>query len=58
MIGALDYLSGSLGPFVTLVITQPQIQNDWIRLAAQIEGFLGVFVVGMFVVAVTRAVHR
>lgn len=56
--GALGYLSGSLGLFVTLVITQPEIQNDWVRLAAQLEGFLGVFVVGMFVVAVTRAIHR
>ncbi|WP_318569676.1 hypothetical protein [Salinigranum marinum] len=56
--GVLGYLSGSLGLFVTLVITQPEIQNDWIRLAAQLEGFLGVFVVGMFVVAVTRAIHR
>lgn len=54
----VDHIALSLGLFVTLVITGPTIENDWMRLIAQFEGFLGVFIAGMFVVAVTRAIHR
>lgn len=54
----LGYLVFSLGSFVTLVLGNPSAERQVVRLLAVLEGFIGVFVIGMFVVAVTRAVHR
>lgn len=54
----LNYLVLSFDLFVTLGLGDPNLDGALIRLLAVVEGFLGVFVIGMFVVAVTRAVHR
>jgi hypothetical protein len=56
--GFVGYLTFSLEMFVTLFLGGPEVTDRWVRLAAVLEGFVGVFVIGMFVVAVTRAVHR
>jgi hypothetical protein len=56
--GPVGFLTFSLEMFVTLFLGGPQVEVQWVRLAAVLEGFVGVFVIGMFVVAVTRAVHR
>jgi hypothetical protein len=54
----IGYLILSLELFVTIVLGTPEFDDPWIQFAAGLEGFLGVFVIGMFVVTVTRAVHR
>jgi len=54
----LGHLVFSLDMFVTLALDNPTAGDSLVRLLAVFEGFLGVFVIGMFVVAVTRAVHR
>lgn len=56
--GFVGFLTFSLEMFVTLFLGGPRVADQWVRLAAVLEGFVGVFVIGMFVVAVTRAVHR
>lgn len=54
----LNYLVLSFDLFVTLGLGDPNLDSALVRLLAVVEGFLGVFVIGMFVVTVTRAVHR
>jgi hypothetical protein len=34
------------------------ISNPWIRLFALIEGFVGAFLVALFVFTLTRSIHR
>jgi cytoskeletal protein CcmA (bactofilin family) len=56
---ALGYFIVSLEAFVTLVLGgSAQIESPLLRLLAQIEGFLGVFSISLFVFTLSRAVHR
>lgn len=57
----IGYLLVSLESFVTLVLGAPaQIKEGavFLRLAAQTEEFLGVFLIALFVFTLTRAIHR
>jgi hypothetical protein len=54
----LGRLVFSFDVFVTLALGEPPGVDETVRLLAVVEGFAGVFVIGMFVVTVTRAVHR
>lgn len=50
----------SLESFVTLVLAGGERVGEpwWIRFVAEVEGFLGVFLVALFVFTLTRSVHR
>ena len=54
------YLVLSIESFVTLVLGgAAEVRSPWwLRLLAEIEGFLGVFLVALFVFALTRSIHR
>lgn len=55
----LGYFIVSLEAFVTLVLGgSAQIESPLLRLVAQVEGFLGVFSISLFVFTLSRAVHR
>lgn len=54
----LGYPILSLESFVTLVLDGPDIDSEVVQLLAQIEGFLGVFLIGVFVFTLTRSVQR
>lgn len=57
---ALQPLTLSIESFVTLVLVGPASQRltPLVHLLGQIEGFLGVFLVALFVFTLTRSVHR
>jgi uncharacterized protein YjbI with pentapeptide repeats len=55
----LGYLVVSLESFLTLVLAGgAPISNPWIRLFALVEGFVGAFLVALFVFTLTRSIHR
>lgn len=55
----LGYLILSLESFVTLVLGGAEnIPSPWIRLLAQSEGFIGAFLIALFVFTLTRSIHR
>jgi NDP-sugar pyrophosphorylase family protein len=56
----LQPLTLSIESFVTLVLVGPASQRltPLVHLLGQIEGFLGVFLVALFVFTLTRSVHR
>lgn len=55
----VGYLILSLESFITLVLGGAEdIANPWIRLLAEIEGFVGAFLVALFVFTLTRSIHR
>jgi hypothetical protein len=56
----LQPLTLSIESFVTLVLVGPATQRltPLVHLLGQIEGFLGVFLVALFVFTLTRSVHR
>lgn len=57
--GALDYLLFSFQSFITFIVGPPAATEDVsMRLASSLEGFLGAFLVALFVFALTRQVHR
>lgn len=56
--GNISYLILSLESFVTLILTSPTGLSPGLHVMALIEGFLGVFLLGVFVVTLTRSVHR
>jgi hypothetical protein len=56
--GWVPYLILSFESFVTLVLGSPNIDNTYLRLLAEIEGFIGIFTIGLFVFTLTRAIHR
>jgi uncharacterized protein YjbI with pentapeptide repeats len=54
------YLVLSIESFVTLVLGgAAEVRSPWwLRLLAEVEGFLGVFLVALFVFTLTRSIHR
>lgn len=55
----IGYLILSLESFITLVLGGAEnIPNPWIRLLAQVEGFIGAFLIALFVFTLTRSIHR
>lgn len=54
------FLLLSLESFVTLVLGgAAEVRNPWwIRLVAEVEGFIGVFLVALFVFTLTRSIER
>lgn len=55
----MDIAILSLSSFVTLVQPgAPVVSNRILMLVTQIEGFIGVFMIGLFVFTLTRSVHR
>lgn len=56
----VEYLILSLEAFVTLVLVGPgdKTLGPLTHLVAEVEGFLGVFLVALFVFTLTRSVHR
>lgn len=51
--GFVGHLTFSPEMLVTLFLGGPEVTDQWVRLAAVVEGFVGVFVI-----AVSRAVHH
>lgn len=55
----VGYLVLSLQSFITLVLGGAEdAGGPWIRLLAQIEGFIGAFLIALFVFTLTRSIHR
>lgn len=55
----IGYLVLSLQSFITLVLGGAEdVGGPWIRLLAQIEGFIGAFLIALFVFTLTRSIHR
>lgn len=55
----VGYLVVSLESFLTLVLPGgAPVPNPWVRLFALVEGFLGAFLVALFVFTLTRSIHR
>jgi len=55
----IGYLILSLESFITLVLGGAEdVGSPWIRLLAQIEGFVGAFLIALFVFTLTRSIHR
>lgn len=55
----IGYLVLSLQSFITLVLGGAEdAGGPWIRLLAQIEGFIGAFLIALFVFTLTRSIHR
>ena len=55
----VGYFVLSLQSFVTLVLGGAEdAGGPWIRLLAQIEGFVGAFLIALFVFTLTRSIHR
>lgn len=55
----LGYFVLSLQSFITLVLGGAEdVGGPWIRLLAQIEGFVGAFLIALFVFTLTRSIHR
>lgn len=56
---SIGYLVLSLQSFITLVLGgAANPGGPWIRLLAQIEGFVGAFLIALFVFTLTRSIHR
>lgn len=56
---AIGYLVLSLQSFVTLVLGGAEdVGGPWIRLLARVEGFVGAFLIALFVFTLTRSIHR
>ena len=56
---SIGYLILSLESFITLVLGGAEdVGSPWIRLLAQIEGFVGAFLIALFVFTLTRSIHR
>ena len=56
---SIGYLILSLESFITLVLGgADDVGGPWIRLLAQIEGFVGAFFIALFVFTLTRSIHR
>ena len=56
---ALGYPVLSLESFVTLFLNTSETFNEpLVRLIAEVEGFLGAFLVALFVFTLTRSIHR
>jgi len=55
----VGYLVLSLQSFITLVLGGAEdVGGPWIRLLAQVEGFIGAFLIALFVFTLTRSIHR
>lgn len=55
----IGHLILSLESFVTLVLGGAEnVRQPWVRLLAQIEGFIGAFLIALFVFTLTRSIHR
>ena len=57
--GVVGYLLLSLESFVTLVLGGGvTVEEPRVRLLAQVEGFIGAFLIALFVFTLTRSIHR
>ena len=56
--GATKYLTFSLESFVALLVGQPDTTSSITSLLIAIEGFLGAFMIALFVFSFTRSVSR
>lgn len=57
--GGIGYLLLSLESFITLVLGGGVAVNDpFVRLLAEVEGFVGAFLIALFVFTLTRSIHR
>jgi len=57
--GPIGYLVLSATSFVTLVLIGGEpIENPYIRLLAEVEGFIGAFLIALFVFTLTRSINR
>jgi hypothetical protein len=57
--GNLGYLLLSLESFITLVLGGGvAVEDPLVRLLAQVEGFVGAFLIALFVFTLTRSIHR
>ncbi|MFB6108566.1 MAG: hypothetical protein ABEJ82_06975 [Haloplanus sp.] len=54
----LDAFTLSLGAFVALLLDGHGVASPMLELVTEFEGFLGVFIIGLFVFTLTRSVHR
>jgi uncharacterized protein YjbI with pentapeptide repeats len=55
----LGYLILSLESFITLVLGGAAlIEDPRVRLLAEVEGFIGAFLIALFVFTLTRSIHR
>jgi uncharacterized protein YjbI with pentapeptide repeats len=55
----VGYLVLSFQSFITLVLGgAADVGGPWIRLLAQVEGFVGAFLIALFVFTLTRSIHR
>jgi len=56
---AYGYLILSLESFITLVLGgAASIEDPRVRLLAEVEGFMGAFLIALFVFTLTRSIHR
>lgn len=57
--GGVGYLLLSLESFITLVLGGGvAVEDPLVRLLAEIEGFVGAFLIALFVFTLTRSIHR
>lgn len=57
--GGVGYLLLSLESFITLVLGGGvAVEDPLVRLLAQVEGFIGAFLIALFVFTLTRSIHR
>jgi hypothetical protein len=56
--GFLGYLTFSVEGFVSLVLGLPDVNSPLLSLVVAVEGFLGGFVVALFVFTLTRSISR
>lgn len=54
-----QYLLLSLGSFVSFIIgPTSQVNNSAVGFVSQVEGFIGAFLIALFVFTLTRSIHR
>lgn len=53
-----EYFILSIGGFVTLILGNINVENALVNLLVQFEGFLGAFLIALFVFTLTRSIHR
>jgi uncharacterized protein YjbI with pentapeptide repeats len=54
----LSYLTFSVQSFVSLVLGGPTVENTFISFIGAVEGFLGGFMIALFVFTLTRSIAR
>jgi hypothetical protein len=56
--GVIGYLLLSFESFIAFVLGGAAVESRLVRLLANIEGFLGAFLIGLFVFTLTRSIKR